>query len=203
MHWMRQSQSARPAEEREPLTLKAVQDALAPDQALISYYVIEDAVHAFVLDRNGLSRTRPWCGSAAASAMAVSTLSAGTRPNRSGSLRRSQPCSLAALYDALFCRSLHAWRIRACGPSFRTALCTLFRFTAFAIRRDFSRTAIRFLIFRARPFTCTACGRSQTSKTFCCSGIPMRWLRSSEKKSRKSIASIPMPRSWKAWKRIR
>ena len=43
------------AEEREPLTLKAVQDALAPDQSLISYYVIDDAVHAFVLDRNGLS----------------------------------------------------------------------------------------------------------------------------------------------------
>lgn len=55
LHWMRQSQSARPAEEREPLTLRSVQDVLAPDQSLISYYVIDDAVHAFVLDRSGLS----------------------------------------------------------------------------------------------------------------------------------------------------
>lgn len=53
--WMRESQSARPSEERETLTLAGIRDSLAPNQALISYYVIEDAVHAFVLDRKGLS----------------------------------------------------------------------------------------------------------------------------------------------------
>ena len=53
--WMRRSQSARPSEEREPLTLNTIREALSPDQALLSYYVIDDSIHAFLFDRDGLS----------------------------------------------------------------------------------------------------------------------------------------------------